>query len=566
MTSHRRVLECFRLLELPPDAPLEDVRTAYRTLCRVWHPDRFAGDADLVGRANARQQELNAAYRELLHAYRTGAAPVPHEAAAGDGTSPFGEPGSAPSSSATPPAATAPPPAVRPSTATRATPRWRRGPGRRRAPSLLLGALVLLTLALLVTRWGTRSSDQVDSVPGRAVDAHTFAAGGGHACAGVGAGILCWGRNAVGSSGGGWGTRPAGVDITLPAAAEQVAVGLDHSCALLTDGSVHCWGANFAGQLGDRTLQDRRTPSRVARGIAFAEVSTLGQHTCARARDGDVYCWGNDTDGQLGIRTPVASCRWGEVRFHCTDSPARVAGGPWRSVAAGGSHGCAIDGRGLVWCWGSNRYGQLGASTTGSCAGPGGEQPCSRSPVRSALQAPAAAVVTGASHTCALDEDGRAVCWGLNRYGQAGHGSPGDVAAPGPVAGDLRFRSLAAGGYHTCGVTDDGALYCWGRNEHGELRGRAPDRCDGAPCAAAPLRAARGGVTDVAAGFGVTCARRAGRLACWGRGDPAAAPEARLAAPGPSPRMAVRRIIVSARWWAGRIARIVDRLVPSLPA
>ncbi|HSN68049.1 MAG TPA: DnaJ domain-containing protein, partial [Thermoanaerobaculia bacterium] len=64
--------EAYRLLEVTPDAPDEDVRRAWRDLTKVWHPDRFAHDAELQRRAQEKLKEINAAYETILDARARG--------------------------------------------------------------------------------------------------------------------------------------------------------------------------------------------------------------------------------------------------------------------------------------------------------------------------------------------------------------------------------------------------------------------------------------------------------------------------------------------------------------
>jgi alpha-tubulin suppressor-like RCC1 family protein len=538
-----RLLECFRLLELPPDASIEQVRIAYRSLSRVWHPDRFAGCEDLIARANVRQQELNAAYRELLRAYRDGAAPI-HDANPIDA-------GIIESGATTEYA----PPRPGGGLEERSAPR---GMASRR-PSLVHTPFLLLVLSVLAALAGAalliRGRTDAGAIPRGAVLAHAVAVGAGHGCTARSSAIFCWGHTYLGQTGGVRTARWVPVNIELPAAVQQLAAGLVHTCALLVSGEVHCWGGNFAGQLGDGSLDDRAAPAPALTDATIVEVSTLGNHVCGRADDGALYCWGNDMDGQLGTGSPVAACRWDDLRFFCAERPERVRAGSWKAVAAGGSHTCAVRDDGLVWCWGSNRHGQLGAPSVRSCAGPGGEQPCSRAPVHVRLGVAAEQVVAGATHACALDRSGQAFCWGSNHYGQTGTRASDDVASAAAVQGDLRFRSLAAGGYHTCGVTLAGELYCWGRNQYGELGTRARHRCDGVPCTLVPVRS-RTSVTMVAAGFGVTCARRNDdTVSCWGRGEPVFAPAPRTVALPLHPGTRLRGIWAEIRWRVDSIRR-----------
>jgi alpha-tubulin suppressor-like RCC1 family protein/serine/threonine protein kinase len=121
-------------------------------------------------------------------------------------------------------------------------------------------------------------------------------------------------------------------------------------------------------------------------------------------------------------------------------------------------------------------------------------------------------VAAGGRHSCALDSNGSAVCWGSNDQGQLGDGSRDDHTAPTVVAGDLSFSQLSAGSSHTCAITRDGDAYCWGNNERGQLGDATMLERD------TPVRVgAAGPFKAVRAGFSHTCAlSRTGEILCWG--------------------------------------------------
>jgi alpha-tubulin suppressor-like RCC1 family protein len=155
-----------------------------------------------------------------------------------------------------------------------------------------------------------------------------------------------------------------------------------------------------------------------------------------------------------------------------------------------------------LWCWGGNRYGQLGNGGTGDAA----------QPVR--VTAPAdhwLTVAVGAESTCALRSDAGLWCWGDNRYGQLGDGSATARRRPVRVGGSQTWVALAVG-THTCAVRTDHTLWCWGAGAHGELgdgttQGRRAPGQVGAETtwAAVSVQEAR------------TCAvRQNGSSECWG--------------------------------------------------
>ncbi len=282
-------------------------------------------------------------------------------------------------------------------------------------------------------------------------------AGNSHTCAVLTDGSArCWGYNVYGQLGDGTTTNrssPAAVDLG-GAMATQVSAGRDHTCALLTDGSVRCWGYNGSGQLGDGTMTNRSSPVEVALGTATVtatQVSAGYDHTCAVLTDGSVRCWGYNFYGQLGDGTMTQS-----------SSPVEVdlGGATATRVSVGNSHTCAVLTGGSVRCWGYNFYGQLGDGTTTQSASPmevdlGG--------------AMATRVSAGRDHTCALLTDGSVRCWGYNGAGQLGDGTTTQSASPVAVLGVSDATELSAGADHTCVVSASRSALCWGRDGAGQL-------------------------------------------------------------------------------------------------
>jgi alpha-tubulin suppressor-like RCC1 family protein len=213
----------------------------------------------------------------------------------------------------------------------------------------------------------------------------------------------CWGGNNNGELGDNSNTdavTPATVADTSGMALSgvaELALGNQHSCALLTNGTVRCWGGNASG-----TGEQLTGVTAIASG-AF--------HVCALLVDGTVWCWGSNYYGELGsgVANP-GSASW--------YPPVQVAGlTDVAAISANDSHSCALGTDGTVSCWGFNYYGELGSDATTD------GQPYSALPVAVEGLPHAVAIGTGDSHSCAILDDGTARCWGEGTWGQLGDGT-----------------------------------------------------------------------------------------------------------------------------------------------
>lgn len=181
----------------------------------------------------------------------------------------------------------------------------------------------------------------------------SISAGGRHTCAVVSGGVKCWGENTSGQLG-----NNSIVDSNVPVSVEglssnveKVDTGFGFSCALTTQGGVKCWGNNESGQLGDGTNNQSLVPVDVL-GLAseVVEISINSTHACALISTGTVKCWGDNSNGQLGDGSRTNR-----------NIPTDVTGlSNISSVSVGDVYTCAVTGSGSVKCWGANYYGQLG--------------------------------------------------------------------------------------------------------------------------------------------------------------------------------------------------------------
>jgi hypothetical protein len=332
----------------------------------------------------------------------------------------------------------------------------------------------------------------------------TRLAAGGNTCALLfnGTRVRCWGPGDVGRLGYGNtnnigdNERPSAAgDVDIGAPVFQVAVGSQHSCAVLKNGSLRCWGRGTSGALGyanTNHIGDNETPAAagdVDVGGKVAQLAAGWEHNCAIMDTGNVRCWGKNGFGQLGQQTTntIGDNETPEsVRVFpgfpgSTNADIYTEGNPSQGAAtqivAGGEHTCILHATGQVRCWGRGNFGQLGYASTNNVGI--NESPGHKNPVNVlAAGERVIQLAAGNEHTCALinqpanPQAGNKVrCWGRNNVGQLGYGNTNNIGDnehpiaagnvttavhPGPVA-------IAAGGDNTCVLGPIGELVCWGR-------------------------------------------------------------------------------------------------------
>lgn len=375
-------------------------------------------------------------------------------------------------------------------------------------------------------------------------DLADIAVGGGHACIlGSGGRVWCWGKNNYGQAG-----QPAGSDVETATLvpgisdAQQLALGREHSCALVGPGDgpyrIVCWGHNQRGQLGNGSTTSSHTPTFVTGVTDATELFAGWNNTCAvrggAALTHSLHCWGNNTDGQLG-QSVTSTCG----REPCATEPLAVPGltmGAFLNrsrVGIGREHVCAVDQLSNPYCWGNNSVGQLGRGMDD---------------IRDAIFGPAMAgggsgvngVALGDFHTflitpCVRDGmSGGAYAFGYNNKGQLGIGRTPSTTVGRPIC--LTGLRPAAydpleGGYALVGSKEHSCmalavalapgapaeLRCWGRNNKRQL-GNGASTDSYIPVSVEPT--VMGRVLRISSQDDSTCVITSENHAyCWGKGD-----------------------------------------------
>ena len=255
------------------------------------------------------------------------------------------------------------------------------------------------------------------------------------------------------------------VDLSIYSTATSVSAGGSHTCAMLSGGTVKCWGSGDSGQLGNGSTGTQSIPVSVSDISTVTSVSAGGDFTCAVLSGGTVKCWGYGNYGRLGN---------GSTSDQST--PVSVSGiSTATSVSAGDAHTCAVLSGGTVSCWGYGNYGRLGNGIT--CERMWCSITSSQStPVSVSGISTATSVSAGATHTCVVLSGGTVKCWGKSYSGQlgngdyhGGHSTTDTQSTPVSVSSLSTATSVSGGGYHTCAVLSGGTVKCWGSGDSGQL-------------------------------------------------------------------------------------------------
>jgi len=284
-------------------------------------------------------------------------------------------------------------------------------------------------------------------------------------------------------------SKPVNIDVSGVA---QISTGWGHACALLDNGSVNCWGENYYGQLGNGSTTAWGTRSNTPMAVqGLSNVTSINSgyyHTCALLSDKTVKCWGIwwDSSSKLNSSTPIdmgytnvekLAGHGGSARGLCYITSGNTmtceGGGSISSfyphdgsttnvqkVAVGWRHILFQDTSGSIKCWGRNEHGQCGIGVGSFYSNSYVNVPGSATLIYDNVTQ----LTAGENHSCALIDSGSVKCWGQNHHGQLGdgNGSYGTTStSPTDVLGLSDVKEVSAGRSHTCALLNSGQVKCW---------------------------------------------------------------------------------------------------------
>lgn len=251
--------------------------------------------------------------------------------------------------------------------------------------------------------------------------------------------VRCWGEVVFGTLGHGNGVQqdigddelPWTVgDVPLPSGVEALESGSRHTCALYDTGAVRCWGRGARGRLGYGNTDNvgdnegAGTPGEVMVGEPVASLGLGSNQTCAILESGSLRCWGNSEDGRLGYGADINS-DVGDDEFPDAVGNVPLGDNGLVSVASGQRNTCAAFDSGTARCWGNyNGEGLLGPQASEPI---GDNETAENGYDLDFGRVVITKVTVGPQHACALTETGGVFCWGRGAQGRLGYASTADI-------------------------------------------------------------------------------------------------------------------------------------------
>jgi len=359
------------------------------------------------------------------------------------------------------------------------------------------------------------------SVSSVTVSTFTFssiAAGNGFVCGlTTSSAVWCWGYGANGQLGNGFSQNSSvPVQVQNLGTVTQISVSDGTACALASDGTIKCWGDGGNGTLGNG--QDNITSSTpvLVQNISSAiSVGVGGSTACAVISGGTIKCWGynywgdggNGTDGGAGVN-PV-------IPYSHIVNPTLVSGITNATFAFGG--GCALLSTGSIKCWGYDGNGQLGDGNAGFTGTTMSNVPVSVTGISTATKIGSG--YNGGASRCALvaPTGSNLKCWGSNQQGQLGNGNTNNSATPvtANVTNVIDFSTDNRAG-DSCVIVSGGSVKCWGWYGPIGMLGTAVNSDSLTPVIINGIS----GATQITVGDTFACALvSGGKVSCWAQND-----------------------------------------------
>lgn len=260
-------------------------------------------------------------------------------------------------------------------------------------------------------------------------------------------------------------------------------------CAIHQTGKLLCWGSNYSGECGDGNFNTLCTEptlvvmSHLSLENNFLMVSVGQEKTCALHANKKIYCWGLNS-GLLGTGDSANKLLPTEI-----DMSLNSDNNEFKYVSVSETNGCGVHENGKVYCWGSNWSGQLGLGTSGM--GTDSNRPVEIN-MSAHLEGNDFVAVAAGYHSCGIHSNGKLFCWGENGNGELGIGSTTDSSLPVEVDMSLEFKinsftDVNLSSNSTCAIHADKSLYCWGDNGQPAISGSATQENRPFPYSMSPL-------------------------------------------------------------------------------
>lgn len=284
----------------------------------------------------------------------------------------------------------------------------------------------------------------------------------------------------------------------------KIATGGGHTCATRANKTLKCWGGNVDGQLGQGDIINRGDgagemganlpPISLGTGRTATAVAASTYHTCAVLDNGSIKCWGFIGDGRLGLVGVAETDDKGDNANEMGDNLPAVDLGTGRTaldVTVGNQFSCALLDNATVKCWGRSPDGQLGQGNVNSIGDNVNEMGDNLPAILMGAGRTVTQITSGSFHSCALLDNSTVKCWGFGGAGRLGQGSAANIGSGVNQMGDnlpainlgagKTVKYIAAGGLHTCAILNDDQVKCWGEGFYGTLgQGNGTDLGDGA--------------------------------------------------------------------------------------